>query len=151
MNIFSESFKNSEFIPRKYTCDGIDISPPLSWDDVPVGTHSFTLICDDPDALGKPWVHWIIFNLPAETRALAENIKAGNKPAEGGVHGINSWGDPGYGGPCPPGDIHHYFFRLYALDCYLESDAGKNKETLISAMKGHILGEAEIMGRYTRN
>lgn len=151
MNVFSESFKNKEIIPEKHACDGSDISPALSWDDVPEKTRSFALICDDPDALSEPWVHWIIFNIPEGLRMLPENIPAGEISQNTGIQGINSWGNIGYGGPCPPGDIHRYFFRLYALDIILPVIEDMNKKKLLSAMKGHILGEAEIMGRYTRN
>ena len=151
MNISSQSFKNSGDIPLQHSCDGSDISPSLQWDDIPEGTRSFALICDDPDALGKPWVHWIVYNLPPEARSLPENFSNKKPPVPACVEGINSWGNKGYGGPCPPEGLHRYYFRLYALDTLLEYSGDMDKEGLLAAMKGHILGEAEIMGRYSRN
>jgi hypothetical protein len=151
VNIFSETFKESEFIPREHSCDGADRSPALRWDDVPEGTRSFALICDDPDALGEPWVHWVIYNIPASASSLPAHIPAGEIPEVIGIQGLNSWGNIGYGGPCPPGDTHRYYFRLYALDTSITASGIMNKASLLSAMKCHILGEAELMGRYSRN
>lgn len=142
----SSAFGQGEAIPVKYTCDGEDISPPLGWSDPPEGTQSFALIADDPDAPVGTWIHWVLFNLPAETRELPEQAA----PPSGSQNGINSWGRTGYGGPCPPGGTHRYFFKLYALDTMLNSAAGASKEQLLQAMEGHILGQAEVMGTYSR-
>ncbi len=146
----STAFATGEPIPRKYTCDGDDISPPLQWSDPPQGTQSFALISDDPDAPMGTWVHWVLYNLPAETRALPEAVPLDADLPDGSRHGQNSWRWLGYGGPCPPGGTHRYFFKLYALDTALDLTAGASKEQLLQAMEGHILAQAEIMGVYTR-
>ncbi len=139
----SSAFAQGKPIPAKYTCDGLDISPPLAWGDAPMGTQSFALIMDDPDAPAGTWVHWVLFNLPAQTHQLAEK-------ATQGVQGRNSWGRLGYGGPCPPSGTHRYFFRLYALDTLLQLPAGATKEQVLRAMQGHVLAQAELMGVYAR-
>jgi Raf kinase inhibitor-like YbhB/YbcL family protein len=147
----SAAFGPGEAIPRKYTCDGEDISPPLEWGDPPPGTQSFVFIFDDPDAPVGTWVHWVLYNLPAETRALPEAVPADADLADGGWHGENSWRRLGYGGPCPPSGTHRYFFKLYALDTVLDDlDAGASKKELLKAMEGHVLAEAELMGTYSR-
>jgi Raf kinase inhibitor-like YbhB/YbcL family protein len=142
----SSAFAQGEAIPVKYTCDGEDISPPLRWSDPPASTQSFALIADDPDAPVGTWVHWVLFNLPAETRELPEQAT----PPGGSQGGKNSWKRTGYGGPCPPGGTHRYFFKLYALDTMLDLAAGATKEQLLKAMEDHILGQAEVMGTYSR-
>lgn len=142
----SAAFAAGERIPAKYSCDGEDISPPLQWSDPPEGTQSFALIADDPDAPVGTWVHWVLFNLPAETRQLPERAGAPG----GSRDGKNSWGRPGYGGPCPPGGTHRYFFKLYALDTMLDLAAGASKDQLLKAAKGHILAQTEVMGTYSR-
>ena len=134
-------------IPVRYSCDGEDVSPPLDWSDPPAGTQSFALIMDDPDAPGGTWDHWILFNIPAEVRNLPE---AGSAGEIGAIFGMNSWGRSDYGGPCPPGGTHRYFFKLYALDTTLSLDESAGKEQVLAAMEGHILGEAELMGTYSR-
>jgi Raf kinase inhibitor-like YbhB/YbcL family protein len=144
--ITSPAFAPGEHIPTKYTCDGEDISPPLHWSDPPDGTRSFALISDDPDAPVGTWVHWVLFNLPAKTRDLPEQAD----PPAGSQDGQNSWKRLGYGGPCPPSGTHRYFFKLYALDTVLNLAAGANKEQLLQAMEGHILGQTEVMGVYSR-
>lgn len=146
----SAAFAPGEAVPVRYTCDGDDISPPLEWQDPPENTKSFALIADDPDAPAGTWVHWVLFNLPAETRSLPEAVPADTELADGGQHGKNSWKRLGYGGPCPPGGTHRYFFKLYALDTVLDLDAGASKEQLLQAMEGHILVQTEVMGTYTR-
>ena len=146
----SSVFAPGEPIPLKYTCDGEDISPPLQWGDPPPGTQSFALISDDPDAPVGTWVHWVLYNLPAETRALSEAVPPDADLPDGSRHGKNSWSRLGYGGPCPPGGTHRYFFKLYALDTVLGLDAGANKKQLLQAMEGHILAQTEVMGVYTR-
>ena len=144
MKLESSAFSANGTIPAKYTCDGQDISPSLTWDEPPPGTQSFALIVDDPDAPGRTFVHWILYNLPAETRQLLEGIDSI------GIQGKNDFGKLGYGGPCPPSGIHRYFFKLYALDTTVQLAAGSTKEQLLTAMDGHILGAAELIGRYSR-
>jgi Raf kinase inhibitor-like YbhB/YbcL family protein len=142
----SAAFAPGQQIPVKYTCDGQDISPPLQWSDSPPATQSFALIFDDPDAPVGTWDHWILFNLPANTRNLPEQAA----PPAGTQDGKNSWGRTGYGGPCPPGGTHRYFFKLYALDTTLNLNTGADKKQLEQAMKGHILAQTELMGTYSR-
>ena len=137
-------------IPRKYTCDGEDISPPLQWSSAPQDTQSFALIADDPDAPIGTWVHWVLYNLPGGTCALPEAILPDANLPDGSRHGKNSWGRLGYGGPCPPSGTHRYFFKLYALDAVLELPAAASKEELLQAMEGHILAQTELMGLYSR-
>jgi hypothetical protein len=128
----------------KYTCDGQDISPPLEWSGTPEGTQSLVLISDDPDAPVGTWVHWVLFDLPADTNSLPEGAQ------DLGTDGNNSWRRPGYGGPCPPSGTHRYFFKLYALDTALNLEAGASKEQVEKAMQGHILAQGELMGKYER-
>jgi len=146
----STAFASGEPIPLKYTCDGQDISPPLQWGDPPQNTQSFALIADDPDAPVGTWVHWVLYNLPAETRALPEAVPPDAELPDGSRHGQNSWQRLDYGGPCPPSGTHRYFFKLYALDTVLDLDAGAGKKQVLRAMEGHILAQAEVMGVYTR-
>jgi Raf kinase inhibitor-like YbhB/YbcL family protein len=146
----SAAFAPGEPIPPKYTCDGDDVSPPLEWTDPPAGTQSLALICDDPDAPAGTWVHWVLFNLPAEARALPEAVPAVADLPDGSRHGNNSWRRVGYGGPCPPSGTHRYFFKLYALDTALDLAAGASKKELLGAMEGHVLAQAELMGTYSR-
>jgi Raf kinase inhibitor-like YbhB/YbcL family protein len=144
--IKSAAFAQGQAIPVKYTCDGEDISPPLQWSEPPDGSQSFALISDDPDAPVGTWVHWVLFNLPADTRELSEQAI---RPS-GSQDGQNSWGRTGYGGPCPPSGTHRYFFKLYALDTMLDLPAGANKNQLLQAIEGHILAQIEVMGTYSR-
>lgn len=146
----SSAFAPGEPIPQKHSCDGDDISPPLRWSDPPHSTQSLALIADDPDAPAGTWVHWVLYNLPAQTLTLPQAIPPDAELADGGQHGQNSWKRLGYGGPCPPSGTHRYFFKLYALDIVLDLDAGKNREQLMAAMEGHILAQAEVMGTYSR-
>lgn len=145
-DLTSSAFAQGERIPTKYTCDGEDISPPLQWRNPPQGTQSFALIMDDPDAPVGTWVHWVLFNLPADTQELPEQTTL---PA-GAQDGKNSWGRTGYGGPCPPSGTHRYFFKLYALDTTVNLTASTDKAQLLRAMEGHILAQAEVMGTYSR-
>jgi Raf kinase inhibitor-like YbhB/YbcL family protein len=138
---------HEQLIPVQYSCDGEDKSPPLDWRGSPTGTQSFALIMDDPDAPGGTWDHWIVFNIPAEIRNLPEAVSAGEI---GATFGKNSWGRGDYGGPCPPGGTHRYFFKLYALDTTLSLDESAGKEQVLAAMEGHILAETELMGTYSR-
>ncbi len=144
--ITSTAFEPGAPIPARYSCDGDDISPPLAWADVPPDTQSFALIFDDPDAPGGTWNHWLLFNLPADTRALPENTTL----PTGTRIGKNSWGRTDYGGPCPPHGTHRYFFKLYALDTTLSLADGASKSEIEAAMNGHILAQAELMGTFTR-
>jgi len=146
----SPAFAQGEPIPQKYACNGQEVSPPLQWDDVPQTTQSLALIMDDPDAPAGTWVHWVLYNLPAGTRALSENIPPDISLPDGSRHGKNSWGRFGYGGPCPPSGVHRYFFKLYALDIKPDLPAGASKEQLLATMEGHILGQAEVMGTYSK-
>ncbi|RLC65970.1 MAG: YbhB/YbcL family Raf kinase inhibitor-like protein [Chloroflexi bacterium] len=146
----SPAFAHGEPIPSKYTCDGEDISPPLEWSGAPAGTQSFALIMDDPDAPVGTWIHWVLYNAPAETNALPEGVPADAELSDGSLHGKNSWRRTDYGGPCPPSGTHRYFFKLYALDTTLNLDAGATKKQLLQAMEGHILDQAELVGTYKR-
>ena len=150
MKLTSKAFDNNKTIPSQFTCDGKDISPALSWSQPPADTKSLALICDDPDAPGKTWVHWVVYNLPPSTRFLPEAIPLGSKIPDGGFQGINDFKKLSYGGPCPPGGTHRYFFKVYALDKMLDLKPGASKKELEAAMKGHILDEGELMGYYSR-
>ena len=146
----STAFANGDPIPMKYSCDDQDISPPLQWKDPPEGTRSFALICDDPDAPVGTWVHWVLYNLTGSTLSLPEAVRSDADLPDDGRHGQNSWGRPGYGGPCPPGGTHRYFFKLYALDAEIDLAAGASKEELLRAMEAHVLASTETMGVYSR-
>ena len=150
MRLESSAFEANALIPAKYTCDGADISPPLSWDEPPGGTQSFALIFDDPDVPGGTFVHWVLYDIPATVRELSENIVAVKTLPNGGVQGKNDFGKLGYGGSCPPNGTHRYIFKLYALDYKVSLAPGATKQQLETAMKGHILGIAELVGRYSR-
>lgn len=149
--ISSAAFSSGETIPKKFTCDGTDVSPQLRWKDAPAATQSLALIMDDPDAPVGTWVHWVLYNLPANTTELPEGVEKQEQVAAGGLQGRNDFRKIGYGGPCPPpGTPHRYYFKLYALDAKLGLKAGATKVDLERAMKGHILSEADLMGRYGR-
>src|SRR5262249_40803138 len=150
MQLTSGAFDLGKLIPRKYSCDGEDVSPPFAWSDVPENTKSFALIADDPDAPGSIWVHWVMFNIPAESRGIKERIPPVRKLPDQSIQGINDFGKTGYGGPCPPGGTHRYFFRIYALDTSLEPNPSTTKPELLKKMEGHILAKAEYMGTYKR-
>lgn len=143
----SSAFSEGKMIPSQYTCDDVDQSPPLTWQNAPANTKSFALILNDPDAPSGDWVHWVIFNIPATEQGLEEAMS--NLP-EGAVVGANSWGNSRYNGPCPPYNTHRYFFRLYALDTTLPLQTGAKKSDLDTAMQKHILGTAMLMGTYKR-
>lgn len=151
MELKSSAFQSGAEIPRKYTCDGADVSPPLRWENTPAGTKAFALIADDPDAPAGTWVHWVIYDIAGETRELAEGVKPMETLPNGTKQGMNDFRRIGYGGPCPPpGPAHRYFFKLYSLDGETKLKPGATKQQLLDAMKGHILAEAELMGRYKR-
>ena len=150
LKITSTAFKEGELIPKKYTCDDRDVSPPLAWSEAPAGTKSFALICDDPDAPMGTWVHWVLFDVPATTRELPENVAPEKTLAFGEKQGKNSWGKIGYGGPCPPSGTHRYYFKFYALDTLLALAPGATKAEVEKAMQGHLLAQGQLMGKYKR-
>ena len=149
--ISSSAFQPGAPIPRPYTCDGRDVSPPLAWSGVPAGTRALALVCDDPDAPAGNWVHWVIFNIPASLPGLGEGVAAQAALADGTRQGRNDFGRIGYGGPSPPqGRQHRYIFTLYALDRELPLQGGCRKADLMAAMKGHVLQSAAVSGTYKR-
>ena len=150
MILKSAVFEADRAIPQKYSCEGADVSPPLEWSNAPEQTKSFVLICDDPDAPGGTFVHWVYYDIPATVQELPEGVTTEAQPSIGGVQGKNSFGKTGYGGPCPPGGTHRYFFKLYALNTTLGLPAGQSKQQVQNAMEGHVLSEAQLMGTYTR-
>ncbi len=151
LKLTTTAFQPGVAIPKKFTCDGPDVSPALAWTDAPAGTHSFALIMDDPDAPVGTWVHWVLYDLPANTRDLPEGVPKQEEVPNGTRQGRNDFRKIGYGGPCPPpGPAHRYFFKLYALDSKTSLKPGATKADLEKAMKGHILAQAELMGRYQR-
>jgi len=146
----SDSFSDGGMIPAKYTCDGANISPQLSWDNAPKGTKSFVLICEDPDAPMGTFTHWVLYDLPADVHELPENLPKDKILPNGAKQGITDFKKVGYGGPCPPNGTHRYYFKLYALDTLLNLEPGLKKEDILKAMNGHILAQGQIMGKYTR-
>ena len=145
------AFSEGGVIPKKYTCDGADLSPELTWADAPERTQSLALIADDPDAPVGTWTHWLIWNIPAKTTNLAQGIPKNENLDDGARQGKNDFKRIGYGGPCPPpGKPHRYFFKLHALDAMLDVKAGASRNELERAMKGHVLSQAELMSRYGR-
>ena len=150
IHMTSRAFTEGSVIPQKYTCDGEDVSPPLTWTGVPTGTRSLALICDDPDAPVGTWDHWVLYNIPGDAAGLPEGIPSDPILDTGGVQGKNSWGRTGYGGPCPPSGTHRYFFKLFAMDTLLDLKSGATTSQLLEAMQGHILAQGELMGRYRR-
>ena len=150
MDLNSQAFRPGGMIPAKYTCDGADISPPLTWPDPPAGTESFALIMDDPDAPVGTWVHWVIWNIPATARGLEENVPKTASLPNGARQGTNDFKRTGYGGPCPPSGTHRYFFRLYALGSTLSLSPETTKSVLEDTMRRHILAQSELIGKYTR-
>src|SRR5450759_390870 len=150
MQIKSTVFQEGMNIAPKNTCDNLDTSPPLEWAKFPSGTKSFALICDDPDAPAGTWVHWVLYNIPANLRELKENQPNTETLNNGAQQGKNDFGKFGYGGPCPPSGTHRYYFKIYALDLELNSNPGITKKELLKAMEGHILEEGQLMGRYKR-
>ncbi len=146
----SNSFSDGGMIPAKYTCDGANISPQLSWDNAPKGTKSFVLICEDPDAPMGTFTHWILYDIPADVHELLENLPKDKILPNGAKQGIADFKKIGYGGPCPPSGTHRYYFKLYALDTLLNLEPGLKKEDILKAMNGHILAQGQIMGKYAR-
>ena len=150
MKLTSSAFKTGGMIPRQYTCDGQDISPPLNWSDVPSGAKSLALIADDPDAPMGTWVHWVAWNIPVAAQALEENVPKRDVLPNGVKQGTSDFRRVGYGGPCPPSGTHRYFFRLYAVDTTFNLPSSTTKKDLEKAMQSHILEQAEVMGKYSR-
>lgn len=155
ITVTSEAFAPGQPIPKQYTGEGKDISPPLRWTGVPPQARELVLICDDPDApSADPWVHWVIYGISPAVDALSAGVDtAPSPPVPGGSRqGANSWEKVGYGGPMPPPGhgVHHYHFKLYALDTELELAAGLDKASVLEAMSGHILAEGELIGTYER-
>ena len=150
MKLTSTAFGEGGMIPAQYTCNGPDISPPLNWEDVPEQTKSLALIADDPDAPVGTWVHWVLYNLPADSRELQEDLPKTKVLPNGAMQGTNDFRKIGYNGPCPPGGTHRYFFKLYALDELVDLNPGARKKDLLDAMKGHILAECQLMGKFSR-
>jgi Raf kinase inhibitor-like YbhB/YbcL family protein len=142
LKIKSPAFEHNGLIPRKYTCDGEDVNPSLVIEDIPGGAQSLALIVDDPDASMGTWNHWVVWNIPP-----MKEIKENTVP---GIEGMNDFRKHSYGGPCPPGGTHRYFFKVYALDTKLNLGANSRKKDLEKAMQGHILAMGELMGRYSR-
>jgi len=144
MKLTSPAFTEGKSIPEKYTCDGKNILLPLMISDVPANAKSLALVMDDPDAVRGTWDHWVVWNIAPETKTISE----GTEPK--GILGTTSKGDKGFHGPCPPDKEHRYFFKIYALDTMLDIPEGSNKKQLETAMKGHIITQAQLMGRYNR-
>lgn len=156
LQITSTAFAEGQAIPQKYTCQGGNVSPQLKWTNAPANTRSFALIADDPDAPDPKapkmtWVHWVLYDLPATTTELPEDVGKTPTLPSGAKHGITDFKQFGYGGPCPPpGDAHRYFFKVYALDAVLNLKPGVTKSDLLKAMEGHVLAQGQVMGTYKR-
>ena len=150
LDLRSPAFSEGSRIPSKYTCDGKDASPPLSWTGIPAGGKSLALTCDDPDAPAGLWVHWVVFDLPPSMTGVPEGVPPTTEIPGGGRQGKNDFRKIGYGGPCPPGGTHRYVFTLYALDSTLGLPAGATRQDLLAAMRDHALGEATLTGTYSR-
>jgi Raf kinase inhibitor-like YbhB/YbcL family protein len=151
MQLTSTAFTEGQPIPARYTADGENVSPPLRWDAPPDATRGLALVCEDPDAPRGTWTHWVVFNLPPNCRELAEGAGRNGGVPDGAVEGLNDFGRLGYGGPSPPpGKPHRYFFKLYALDAPLDLQSGLSRPELLAAMKGHVLDQAILVGKYGR-
>jgi Raf kinase inhibitor-like YbhB/YbcL family protein len=147
----SSAFKSGDPIPRRYTCEGEDLSPPLHWSVPPAATKSLVIIADDPDAPVGTWVHWVIYDLPLDLRGLTEAVPPKDRLPNGALQGLNDFKRVGYGGPCPPtGKPHRYYFTLYALDVTLNLKPRATKAQVLDASKGHVLAQAQLMGRFGR-
>lgn len=150
MHLKSNVFANNGIIPSKYTCDGDNISPPLTWENPPTNTASFVLLVEDPDAPRGTFTHWVVYDLPVNTNHLLEGLSKQAILPQGGRQGRNDFGQFGFGGPCPPSGNHRYFFKLFALDETLDLAPGASKGEVLDAMEGHVLETAELMGHYAR-
>ena len=150
IKLSSTAFKDGEAIPSQYTCDGVNVSPPLEWSGVPKSAKTVAIIADDPDAPAGTWVHWVLYNLPGENIGMVENLPAIDNLKAGGFQGKNDFEKIGYGGPCPPSGTHRYFFKIYALDIDLPLKAGATKVEVDKAMAGHVVAQGQLMGTYRR-
>ncbi len=150
IKIESSVFEEGKPIPQRYTCEGVNVSPPLQWTPLSENTESIAIICEDPDAPGGLWVHWVIFNLPPDTGSLPERVMEREILENGAVQGINDFGNVGYRGPCPPGGTHRYYFKIYALDIEIDLPALITRKELLNAMNGHIIDQGQTMGVYSR-
>ena len=155
MILTTDAFRENAEIPSSFTCEGEDISPALSWDEVPADTKSLALIVDDPDAPDPAapkmtWVHWVLYNIPPDVHQLAQGINTNDLPA-GTLEGVNDWRRTGYGGPCPPIGRHRYFYKLYALDTVLPDLNRPSKVELEAAMEGHVIAHTELVGTYEKH
>jgi Raf kinase inhibitor-like YbhB/YbcL family protein len=152
LELTSDAFMSGQSIPAKYACTGRNISPALAWNEPPSGTQSFALIVDDPDAPMGTWVHWVLFNISADSRSLQEDLPITGKNVDPNAIfvGKNSSGNIGYDGPCPPSGTHRYFFKLYALDTVISLLPGATKEQVLKEMAGHILAQGELMGTFSK-
>src|SRR5256886_8749406 len=151
MQVTSTAFKEGQAIPRQYTCDGVNVSPPLEWTGVPKTAKTIAIIADDPDAPAGTWVHWVVYNLPAENIGLVENLPPTENLKAGGFQGKNDFGKIGYGGPCPPSGTHRYFFKTYAPDAELPLKGGATKAEIEDAMQGPIIAPGQLTGNFIRN
>ncbi len=150
ITLSSPAFEYGEYIPSIYTCMGKDISPPLRWNGVPPETECIVLICDDPDAPMGTWVHWVIYNIPPDSKGLPEGVPRIKRLKDGSLQGLNDFRKIGYGGPCPPGGVHRYFFKIYAVDKMLKIGPGASKRKVLELIKGHIISKGELMGKFRR-
>jgi Raf kinase inhibitor-like YbhB/YbcL family protein len=151
LDLTSAAFRHGGPIPKQHTSDGRNVSPPLKWSAPPAGTRSLALLCEDPEAPRGTFTHWVLFNIPASSLGLKEGVAQQATSPEATRQGTNDFGKVGYGGPAPPpGKPHHYHFKLFALDATLDLEAGATKPQLLEAMKGHILGETQMIGVYGR-
>jgi len=149
LTVTSPVFKNGEMIPVKYTCKDEDISPEINWSGAPKTTKSFVLICDDPDAPMGTWVHWVVYNIPANVKKLQEGFPKDTELKNGIKQARTSFGKSGYGGPCPPSGTHRYFFKVYAINKMLTLDPQKSdKNSVLKAIQGSIVGYGELMGKF---
>jgi Raf kinase inhibitor-like YbhB/YbcL family protein len=148
IKLTSFAFADSQPVPRQYTCNGINISPPLEWTGIPKSAKTIAIVADDPDAPGGTWVHWVIYNLPADTIGMVENLPTTEDLKGGGFQGTNDFEKIGYGGPCPPSGTHRYFFKIYSLDTELPLKAGATKVEVEKAMAGHVVAQGQLMGTY---
>lgn len=150
IKLTSTAFKEGQPIPATYTCKGVNISPPLEWSGVPKTAKTLAIIAEDPDAPGGTWVHWVLYNLPADNIGLVEMVPVTENLKAGGFQGKNDFDKIGYGGPCPPSGTHRYFFKIYALDAELPLKAGATKAEVEKAMSGHIVSQGQLMGNFGR-
>jgi hypothetical protein len=150
IEIRSRSFKDGEYIPPKYTCDGMNISPQLSWSCKVEGIKTFAIIVEDPDAPRGIFTHWIVYNIPSKINSLMENSTPAKNVSDEVLMGTNDFGRIGYGGPCPPSGTHRYYFRIYGLNSAVHLDSGATKSEVVKKMEGHIIARGEFMGKYQR-